>query len=240
MLNQIRKKTQKMSKLAVTAVIAMFIASAVNAQDIIKRKNGDEINAKILEVGTNEVKYKRFDNQSGPTYTILKSEIFSIQYENGIYDFFSDTPNFETPTPTIENKSQPQLTSKKGRVFRDGKVLNNKEIRAIMADNREALDLFNRATKNEGLLTLWACASGGLIGWFGVELLLGKGGEYTAPLFLIGAGSAAILLIFIEPPRLKKIDESVKIFNSGSNKFSDSYKISVSLMPTGVGLNLHF
>jgi hypothetical protein len=60
------------------------------AQDIIVTKDSKRIEAKILEVNINDIKYKNFNNQNGPTYTILKSEIASIIYENGTVEAFSN------------------------------------------------------------------------------------------------------------------------------------------------------
>ena len=51
--------------------------------DVIILKNGQEIQAKVLEVGQTEVKFKNCDNQSGPTFSKNKSEIFMIKYPNG-------------------------------------------------------------------------------------------------------------------------------------------------------------
>ncbi len=51
--------------------------------DIIILKNGDEILAKVLEIGTSEIKYLRCDNLTGPNYTIRKFEVFMIKHPNG-------------------------------------------------------------------------------------------------------------------------------------------------------------
>jgi hypothetical protein len=69
-----------------------------NGQDIITKTNGDEIQARVFEVSTNEIKYKRFDNPEGPDYVIDKSQVFMIKYENGNKDVFSAAP---TPTPVV-------------------------------------------------------------------------------------------------------------------------------------------
>ena len=69
-------------------------ASVMRAQDVIVKKDGSTILSKVLEVGENEVKYKRFDNLNGPTYTISKSELQAINYQNGAKDTFS-TPKRE-------------------------------------------------------------------------------------------------------------------------------------------------
>ena len=60
------------------------------AQDNIVLKNGEDINAKILEINESVIKYKKYDNQEGPIYTILKNEIFFIKYPNGDKDIFSN------------------------------------------------------------------------------------------------------------------------------------------------------
>ena len=58
--------------------------------DIITLKNGDEIQGIVQEVGTDVVKYKKADNQTGPNYTIKKSDIFMIKYANGSRDVFNN------------------------------------------------------------------------------------------------------------------------------------------------------
>jgi hypothetical protein len=59
--------------------------------DEIILKNGEIIKSKILEIGVNEVKYKKCDNQTGPTYSTLKTEIFMIKYQNGTTEVFSNS-----------------------------------------------------------------------------------------------------------------------------------------------------
>jgi hypothetical protein len=55
----------------------------VQAQDIITRKNGQVIKAKIVEVGTSEVKYKVFGDDNSPIYVLEKDRISKIKYESG-------------------------------------------------------------------------------------------------------------------------------------------------------------
>jgi hypothetical protein len=72
--------------------------ATLSAQDIITLKSGDEIKAKVQEIGTDNVKYKKYDNQSGPIYTLTKSDIFMIKYENGDKDVFN------TPAQPVQEK----------------------------------------------------------------------------------------------------------------------------------------
>jgi hypothetical protein len=62
------------------------------AQDIITLKTGDEIEALVQEIGVDVVKYKRYGNTQGPSYSILKTDIFMIRYENGAKDTFGPQP----------------------------------------------------------------------------------------------------------------------------------------------------
>jgi hypothetical protein len=72
-------------------IAAAFIAMPFCfSQDIITMKNGDEIKSKILEVGTSEIKYKKFENPEGPSYSMPKTDALFIKYENGTKDVFSE------------------------------------------------------------------------------------------------------------------------------------------------------
>lgn len=65
----------------------------VQAQDIITTKDGKDIQSKILEVNANEVKYKKYNNLDGPTFTLSKSEILIVRYENGENEVFQEHNN---------------------------------------------------------------------------------------------------------------------------------------------------
>ncbi len=60
------------------------------SQDVITKKNGEDINAKVIEVNQTDIKYKKQGASSGPTYTIDKNEILMIKYEDGSKDIFND------------------------------------------------------------------------------------------------------------------------------------------------------
>jgi len=71
-------------------LLILITNNLLYSQDIIFFQNGDELNAKVLEIGTNEIKYKRFDNLEGPVFTINKSDVFMIKYKNGTKDVFTN------------------------------------------------------------------------------------------------------------------------------------------------------
>ncbi|NSW93448.1 MAG: hypothetical protein HPY62_01935 [Bacteroidales bacterium] len=73
------------------------------AQDLIIKKSGEEIKAKVLEIGIEGVTYKRYDNQSGPSYVVPKADISVIRYENGTEDVFG-TVNSETANNAVQEQ----------------------------------------------------------------------------------------------------------------------------------------
>lgn len=80
------------------------------SQDYIILKNGEEVESKVLEINAKDIKYKKFSNQDGPTYTMLKSKIFMVKYASGDKDVFNTTETPQTsatpPAPTTEDFKQ--------------------------------------------------------------------------------------------------------------------------------------
>lgn len=79
---------QKIVSLCVIMFCGMFMH--IHAQDVIIKKSGEELKTKVMEVSSDEIKYKMWDYQDGPLYTISTSDIFMIKYQNGKKDIMSD------------------------------------------------------------------------------------------------------------------------------------------------------
>lgn len=88
-------------------VFALLVSGVltVPAQDIITKTDGTEIQAKVLEVTDAYVKYKKFSNPDGPIYSIHKSDILAVRYENGENEVFdgSQAPLALNVTPLAPN-----------------------------------------------------------------------------------------------------------------------------------------
>ncbi|MFA5781369.1 MAG: hypothetical protein WC868_03770 [Bacteroidales bacterium] len=89
--------------------------------DNIVLKNGEEIKAKVTEITTDEIKYKKCDNLTGPSYSIKKSEVFMIRYSNGTKDIITSNNSAPSNTATYSNnvsdKTQKNTEEKKGGGF---------------------------------------------------------------------------------------------------------------------------
>ncbi|MCD6011271.1 MAG: hypothetical protein K0Q79_1133 [Flavipsychrobacter sp.] len=84
-------------KFVVPVVITLFAGSAY-AQDKIHKRDGEVIDAKVKNVGTKTITYSRFDNQSGPEYTILKHDVLKIKYEGGSEEAFESMGRHRGPS----------------------------------------------------------------------------------------------------------------------------------------------
>ena len=87
-----KRRKNKSQRLLSTfiVVIMVFITFKVNAQDTIYLKDENPfIIAKILEVNSNNLKYRKYSNIEGPVYTIEKINIRRVVYQNGEIEMFS-------------------------------------------------------------------------------------------------------------------------------------------------------
>ena len=75
----------------------LFICSSniIKAQDTLSMRSGENVLVKVIEVGTTEVKYKKLDNLNGPVFSMLKSDLLMIKYENGTREDFSSIKKIE-------------------------------------------------------------------------------------------------------------------------------------------------
>jgi len=71
-------------------IAILVIANSVYAQDLIYKKNKEVILSKIVEIGLDEIKYREYNNSESIVYSIAKSEITKIKFENGKEEFFVD------------------------------------------------------------------------------------------------------------------------------------------------------
>jgi hypothetical protein len=63
-----------------------------SAQDQLFKKDNSKVLVKITEINPSEIKYKLFNNLSGPTYVEDKNNVSLIIYENGQHEVISVAP----------------------------------------------------------------------------------------------------------------------------------------------------
>ena len=251
------------------SIFCICITSAF-AQDVITLKNAEEIQAIVQEIGEVEIKYKKFENPTGPNYTLKKSEIFTIKYENGSRDVFvnevADKETVEiatttipaTPAPisnlqNIQNQAENQLESLSIRRLRiynsNGVRLSKYEVQNVMKDVPEALYLYNRGNRQKktgwiiGLPGALLGIAGGIV-YFSNELSDWPNDDKRD----LGTGMLCTGLVMQLPGFIirsvgeKRIKQSVPAYNKGIRQRNTS-DISLNFGVTnagGIGLVINF
>jgi hypothetical protein len=156
----------KNTPLAIKTVFTFFLITGcfkIIAQDTLYLNNSTKEIIVLLEINPDNIKYKRFDNQSGPTYTKLKSELKHVVYKNGVKEQFAADTKSETKTETKQETAKAEkdpmedffngdkpdtlffLSGKKtlGKVL----IVNNSEVKYKLWDYQDGPTY--QASKNE-------------------------------------------------------------------------------------------
>ena len=80
--------------------------------DKIIHKDGTEIMAKITEINTSEIRYKRCDFIDGPTFVEKQNKVFMIKYANGKSEMF---------------KTEKAVEYNNGKIIQDSQKINDKD-----------------------------------------------------------------------------------------------------------------
>lgn len=105
-----------MKKHILTILGLLALNISLFSQDVITKKTGEDINAIVTEVNQADIKYKKFDNQNGPTFSLLKSDVVMIRYANGTKDLFGQKETEQTNVPVAKDNMPKENLARKGRV----------------------------------------------------------------------------------------------------------------------------
>ena len=68
-----------------TIFISFFLVSLSLAQDIIYKRNLEEIKVSIVEIDSMILKYKIFDFAESPVFAIKKTEVEKVKFEKALF-----------------------------------------------------------------------------------------------------------------------------------------------------------
>ncbi len=63
--------------------LTILVSSQIFGQDKLYKLRGPVVNAKVIEIGTDEIKYKLYNNPDGPIYVVDKSTLNRIEFADG-------------------------------------------------------------------------------------------------------------------------------------------------------------
>jgi len=95
------------------------------AQDTLYFTNQVRLAVVLLEINPDNVKYKRFDNKEGATYTVLKNELQLVKFKNGSKEVFNEPLPVKTATavsvdPTKKKEAEVKEAGKEPEPFFEG------------------------------------------------------------------------------------------------------------------------
>lgn len=216
------------------------------AQDIIVFTDGTVEKAKIIEITTTEVKYKKWDNLEGPLYSLPKNAILSIAYQNGTTEKFSNVPANQQ-----ESQDQPMSdTPSTGELKYERDSPSKFSLNGVFLSENEAINLLNY--KNENIYNdTWIEAikqrrSGkGMLysglGLFAVSTIFGIGlDEGFFGYFAVSA--AAGLTLWVTGMIINSIGNKrmTWVLNTYNNEIRYKPTLKLGFTENGVGLQLRF
>lgn len=127
-----------MKKIALLTITTLFLlVASLKAQDLIVKTDGTIIKGKISEITDDAVKYKKADNLDGPVYSIAKSSVSAINYENGTVEKFEASAKVSKEKNEDEDSEENEAPAKKNPILDDEQM--KKTIEAIAKDVGEQL-----------------------------------------------------------------------------------------------------
>jgi hypothetical protein len=123
-------------------LLTLFCLTA-QAQDKIVKVSGDTILAKVLEIGTNAISYKRADVPNGATYTDRKTDISLIIFGNGTVEYFTKSPDQnqnnqpQTGTDNPDKQDQKNKIEVMGGAYMvNGRLSSQKDVNRLLSQSK--------------------------------------------------------------------------------------------------------
>ena len=94
-------------------IVVGFCFNNALAQDVVRFKNGKEVQVKILEMTEDVVSYKKWSYLEGPTINAPMSKVVSITYANGETESFDEAAEAAAApvAPTIRASAMPFMSA---------------------------------------------------------------------------------------------------------------------------------
>lgn len=134
----------------ITILLLSLFTLSLSAQDVIIHSNNEEIESKVEEIHIETISYKKFDNLSGPTYHIKKSEVTKIVFENGNVETFTvvDDTNTNSSKASMEETQAFLIEYINTYCYDDNGYLKNR-YKAKFEGDYLRLTLFNKNQTKE-------------------------------------------------------------------------------------------
>ena len=222
-------------------IAVLFIACSVQAiaQDIIWKKTGEKIEAKVIKITDEEIEYKKYDNLSGPVYSIESYSIIQITFENGeIEKINASNKQVNSPAPSYsQNRHDDNLNSPNsepniieedaGAFYAENRKIGRRTLESWLRklNDPESRALYDKSVRMRKFAYYFIGGAGGvgLVALYG-ELMLETGGYILA----VGTPIAVAMLVtnvilinqykVVQSNAIEKYNEALKLTNKYEEK----------------------
>ena len=207
---------------------SLLIQMNLLAQDLVIKKNGDELSCKIQEVGIDKILYTVKNNKDTlqmDTLSISKAEVLMIKYQNGSKDVFSTEQSVDyASTPQSKNENWDDKIEVEGRRFfyHRKKIGKSRLISLLRHENNKEINMLVTRSIVSSIaapVLKYASIPFGVIGFFilGIQAADGNndsqskvaGVSMVSGFFLAQIGGYTV-----EYFQYKHIKEAVKLYNA--------------------------
>ena len=204
-------------------ILILFLSGiSIYAQDVITLRNGNEVKAKVTEINSSEIKYKRFDNLDGPTVVVPRDEVFVINYENGTREVINTVTAANAKSQSSGNN--PAL------------MMSTKDLVAQMKVNSPAFYQQYKLWKRMGTTGLILIATGGVATILGIVMPDEEGIYFVMGGSALAAAGTPFAII-------GGVKKNSTVRNFSKQYYTSQYSIphfQFSLYPDRVGLAYMF
>lgn len=231
--------------LVILVILLSGFGESAFAQDLLMLKSGTEIKVNIVEEGPDIIKYREFENPTGPLYSVARDKVASVKYGKESKEI-KQAIGRETDKPVAVIPSQVSqsglLTAKKRFVYLDGVVQAPRSVRLLMEDQPEALRSYDSGMKMFRRSN--ACPLAGMVLSFATAYSIKDMPEQSdkirvGVIVLSIEGVLVISGILFAKAGKTKLKNSASLYNSAINK-PVSYKLDFGLQENGIGMALKF
>jgi hypothetical protein len=234
----------------ITVLVFMSLMAMVSlAQDIIITTNKEKIEAKVLEVSTSAIKYKKHSYLDGPTFVLETDKIVCVAYEDDNVDLLTPIKNdksiYSMPILNTSNDENLGFITKVGDLYtlytKDSRTPMDKKayINFIKNNSPEAWSEWKKGTTL--MNTGWGLFAGGIASVLCIGLPMYIEGyywdvEFTGIMFMTVVGPCLTIA-------------SIPLLSVGASKRNNSYKnynqqtaaqLILGGSQNGVGLRITF
>lgn len=241
-----RRKTFRYMALFIILMSGFGISA--RAQDVLKLKSGKEQKVNIVEEGSAIIKYREYENPTGPVYSIGRDKVDYIKYKRGSKSEQDSKVNAQAKDSAIKNEAPvksnltPQLTAKKRAVYLGGVAQSPRSIRLLMEDQPEALKAYESGKKMFTLSN--GCPIIIMVISFSASQAMNNMTEQSdklrvgIPVLCIDGALIAAGIILASKGKVK-LQKSVSLYNSSVNNPVRA-SLNFGLQGNGIGAALKF